>query len=188
MNAQEAKQLIDAIQGMVAGDTRKVVATSPDGKALVKPSSPPMLAPYEPHENGGRHLADGLKPDAWEALYRKFKARLIEEAKDDPILVKLLTTMPAEIIVMFEPRVVTMDGTSLKGRLAKLIATGFFDTPKAQGAARSELKRTGSEPNSGNLSTAVNDFVKDGFLTREGDQYQKAPGVVVRHEEMRTSA
>jgi hypothetical protein len=170
MTKDDAETIIKCIRSLVDdGKAREVVAQSPDGAKLVKPSAPPMVP-------------RGNDVDL-EKLYDAFKARLIDECRVDPILLQLLTQRP-EIVVDVEPRVVTLDGSSLKGRIARQIAAGFFDTPKTQGACRTELRRTGSDVNSGNLSTAFNDFVKDGYLTREGDAYVKAAGLKITQKEL----
>ena len=68
----------------------------------------------------------------------------------------------------------TIDGTSLKGRVARLIASGFFDEARKQSPVRGELKRTGSDVNDGNLYRNLQEFVKDGFLTNESDKSYRA--------------
>lgn len=182
MNAKEAQVLIDTIKGLVEGQAREVVATGPTGNRLVKT-----------HETiGGFSQANGqnkpvvgsrLEPDAEEKLYQKFKARLIDEARIDPILLQILTQRP-EIIVEVEPRIVTLDGGTLKGRIARLMASGFFSDAKTQGACRAELRRTGTDPNSGQIGVLFSEFVKDGFFTREGEAYKLAPGVKVTQKEL----
>ena len=73
-----------------------------------------------------------------------------------------------------------MDGSSLKGRVARLLAGGFFAEAKTQGATRTELKRTGTDVNTGNLSKAFADFLSDGLLERgPSDTYQAAAGIKV---------
>lgn len=111
-----------------------------------------------------------------EALYQAFKARLMSEAPQ--ILVVLAEKQ--EIRVEIERKTMEIDGSSLKGRLARLIASGFFDEGCAQVAAKKELERTGPQVNGGNLSTTVNGLVKDGFLTSEpGNLYRAAPRMKV---------
>lgn len=123
-----------------------------------------------------------------EKLYQWLKGRLLDDLRVDPVFVKLLANVP-EMVVEIEPRVVTLDGNaSVKGRVAKLIAAGWFDQSRTTGAARAELKRTGADPGGGsNLSTALGDFVRDGFLVRDGDAYAKAPGVKVTQRELVTT-
>lgn len=101
-----------------------------------------------------------------DALYAEFKRRLIEDG--DPQIVRLLQTKP-EINVVVERKTVEIDGQSLKGRVARLVSTGFYDKGAMHSGTRTELKRTGPDVNSGNLSTTLASFVKDGFLTLEAE-------------------
>lgn len=186
LNRDEAKRLTDVIQSLVTPNgnhqpTREVVARTPEGAKLVRPGADaPAAAPWPPSPS----LTGNLDADAHEALYQSFKRRLLTELHDDPVYVRLLANVPS-IEVIEETRTVEMDGESLKGRLALMIAHGFFDSAKTQGAARTELKRTGSEPNGGNLSRAFSDFVGDGYLTREGDSFVKNPRLTVNVKRQR---
>lgn len=134
--------------------------------------------------NGPQGIADPYKAPAaadvdFEVLYQKVKRRLLNDLQVDPIFVKLLATQP-EIMVEIEPRIVTIDGSSLKGRVARLMAAGWFKEARKSGAVRSELTRTGNDPGSGGrLSEALSEYVIQGFLTREGEAYMLAPGVKV---------
>lgn len=120
-----------------------------------------------------------------EAMYQRFRARMIDDAKLDPILLHLLVNQP-EIIVEYEKTVENIEGSTLRGRVARLIAKGFFDDAKTTGNARTELTRTGPEPNSGGLSTTLAALVAAGFLTRAGEGWVKAPGVKVTEKEIST--
>lgn len=120
----------------------------------------------------------------FEVLYQKIKRRLLDELKVDPIFVRLLASQP-EIMVEIEPRVVEMDGASLKGRIARLMAAGWFKDARKSGSVRTELARTGSDPGSGGrLSEALTEYVNQGFLTREGEGYTLAPGVKVSEKRL----
>jgi hypothetical protein len=121
-----------------------------------------------------------------EAMYQRFRARMIDDAKLDPILLHLLINQP-EIIVEYEKTVETIEGSTLRGRVARLIARGFMDEPKTTGNVRTELTRTGPEPNSGGLSTTLAALVGLGFLTRAGEGWVKAPGVKVTEKAIESS-
>jgi len=119
-----------------------------------------------------------------EALYQAIRARLLE---DEPILLKALTTHP-ELIVEVTPRVVTVEGDTAKGRVARLMAAGWFDSPRAVGAVRSELARTGKDPGGGGaLGIMLNNFVADGFFVREGSAFVLSPRVKVSERELQVS-
>jgi len=114
-----------------------------------------------------------------EALYQAIKARLIGEAANDPILLKVLKYRP-ELEVTVQRRVVTADGGSLKGRVARLVAAGFFREGATQSRTRSELARTGPDVNNGNLYRTLQELVTFGFLTDEGATgYREVPGAKV---------
>lgn len=110
-----------------------------------------------------------------EALYQRFKERLLRE----PAVLKVLAIAP-EIEISETRERIEVDGKSLRGRVARLIATGFFDETKTGNAAYKELKRTGTDPNSGNTYRELDNLVKMGFLTREEDGYRVAPGMKSR--------
>lgn len=112
-----------------------------------------------------------------EQLYQAIKARLIAEA---PAVIRVLAERP-EIRVELVRAELVIDGKTPKGRIARLLAAGWFDGDgKTQGGTRSELARTGADVNSGNISTIFAGLVKDGFLTAEaGNLFRAAPGMKV---------
>lgn len=104
---------------------------------------------------------------------------LRRRAATDPVLLRIIASKP-EIEVQVERRIVQIDGTSLKGRVARLLANGFMDEGVTQGATRAELRRTGPDVNTGNLSRTFSELLKDGFLTLEsGDRYKSVPDMKV---------
>lgn len=110
-----------------------------------------------------------------DSIYSEVKRR----AAADAGLLRVLASQP-EIEVSIERRTVELDGTSLKGRIARLIAQGFMDQGVTQSATRSELKRTGPDVNAGNLSTTFAALLKDGFITLEGgNNYRAVKGMKV---------
>lgn len=111
-------------------------------------------------------------PDSEEEMYQRFKDRLMKEA---PGLLRVLATVP-EIEVETEVKVIKTDGSSLSGRIALLIAAGWFDSPKTAADARRELKRTGTDPGS-NTNRELDRMRNIGFLTDEPEGFQVAPGM-----------
>ena len=104
-----------------------------------------------------------------EALYQRIKSRLMKEA---PALIKLATFKP-EIEVTVERQVIELDGSTLRGRLAKLIAEGFFDTGKANRDAVKELARTGKTAHDSNVLKEIRELISMRFLFRTpGDRFQ----------------
>lgn len=125
-----------------------------------------------------------IPPEGWtvdeEKQYQKWKARLVSELrKEAPALLKVLGTAP-QLEVTIEPRIVDCDGTSLRGRVATLIARGFFREPRTNSATRSELKRTGPDCNEGSLSRELSTLLAWGLLTREAKGWQAVPNAQVR--------
>jgi hypothetical protein len=108
-----------------------------------------------------------------EALYQRFKSRLMKEA---PKLIRVLATSP-EIDISTERETIEVDGKSLRGRMALLVLKGFFDEPNNASAAWTELKRTGKDPGKPNVYRECDKFVETGFLTKEADGYQAVTGM-----------
>lgn len=139
------------------------------------------LAEYETSAPARAELAaPAAAPIGDESFYQTIKNRLLRELPDHPRLVRVLAEKP-EIMVQLKRNVIEVDGTSAKGRIARLIASGWFDGEgKTQGGTRSELRRTGADVNSGNISTIFSGLVKDGFLTAEaGNLFRSVEGMKV---------
>lgn len=174
MNQSEADKLIAVIRECVRAQP-EVLQGATDRVIQIQPASNP---------NGGGKAS--FSAEAAEELYQHIKNRLIEECRVDPVLLHLLTTRP-ELVVEVEPRTVTVDGTTLKGRVARLMAQGWFANPRAVSACRKELARTGADPGGGGgLSDCLAAYTRDGFLVREGDGYQLAPAVAVSEKHIKT--
>ena len=187
MTPDEASKIINA----VATAVRSCVDT-PNAKGT-------LVAPTRGHET--MHQATGAvvrgngavqgpvsnevgEAGNFERLYQKLKARLIDECRADPVLLQLLTQQN-ELLVEFEPRVVQVDGNTVRGRVARQIAQGWFNEPKTTGGTRKELARTGADPGGGGtLSDVLASYVRDGFLERADDGYQRAPSIKVTEKEL----
>jgi hypothetical protein len=113
-----------------------------------------------------------------EELYNYIRGRLQEEA---PKLLNVGSVVP-ELRVTEELKTIETSTTgkgSLMGRIALLIADGFFDEPKSSDAVREELKRYGlvAQKTYANVTYANNmsSLVDWGFLFVEGGNYQANP-------------
>lgn len=113
-----------------------------------------------------------------EALYQAIKARLIDEAATNPILLRVLTDRPA-LDVEVTRKTVTIDGTTSVGRTAQLLAEGFFDKPVTPYAAWNELKRRGFVGAAARIDESVKKLMADGFVTKEADGYQAVVGMKI---------
>ncbi len=200
MTHEEANKLIETIRqfvsdplaveakGRAASAGRKILAQAVDGSTLVRqmPSDPRVS---QKGSTIDRPLTVSLSSEVVDAAddvkrFERFKKWLLDDLREDPVFVRLLAQRP-ELVVEFTPRRVTLQGDTLRGRLARLIAQGWFATTRAVGTCRTELKRTGADPGGGgNLADALNGFVKDGFLTRDGDGYILAPDVKITEKEL----
>ncbi len=138
-----------------------------------QPVVTPPRRPPEPVPANGPPLAGDE-----ETLYQRFKARLVAEA---PSVLRLLTTQP-ELQVEIEKHVVKISETSPEGRIAKLIAEGFFQDRVSEPAVFAELLRRGHvtmKTPKIRVHDPLKRLVKKGFLTREGDGYQAVRGMEV---------
>lgn len=122
-------------------------------------------------------LASSLTGDE-EAVYQRFKARLIQEAATEPAILKILTNRP-ELLVEVEKITVTADGNSLRGRVARLIANGFFDEVVTASAAYTELVRQGFKCAKPGVYKECDNLAGMGLLTKEKAGYKVAPGAKV---------
>jgi len=113
-------------------------------------------------------------PTDVEALYQEIKRRLLVD--DRATLMKVLAREPRIDVTVHEVAV-DVDGDTLRGRLAMLIADGFFDTHKKAYAAFVELQRVAFKTSKPNVYTECGNLAAMGFLTREGDGYLAVPGM-----------
>lgn len=141
-----------------------MVDDSRRGAGTAERTAPKTFTPEETFDN--------------ERLYQAFKARLIEEASTDPVLLRVLTERP-QIEVQVKRVTLQIEGKSLKGRIAQLIAAGFFKETRTQAETQKELQRTGPSLHPANLMRALDALVSDGFLTDEGRSFREVAGMKV---------
>jgi hypothetical protein len=112
-----------------------------------------------------------------EAVYQYVRRRLLA----DPQVLKVLATKP-EIVVEEERVTVEVDASSVKGRVAKLLATNWFKgTTQRHADIKRELERTGTSINNKSLSVVLAELVRTGFLTDEGASgYKPVEGMKAR--------
>ena len=109
----------------------------------------------------------------FEELYEAIKKRLMLEA---PQILKVLAVKPELRIVESAPTI-ELDGKTLRGRLARMIADGFFDDAKAGNAAFNELKRVGFKTAKPNVYRECDALAELGFLTKESDGFHAVEGM-----------
>ena len=121
-----------------------------------------------------------------EALYQRFKTRLLNDLRVDPIFVKLLAQTP-EIMLEIEPKEFKVDATSFRGRVLQALVRGVFDTPVRQADVQRDLERTGASVNSGSLNRELNAMKVDGLLVSDpAGGWQKAPGLKISTHKVST--
>jgi hypothetical protein len=111
-----------------------------------------------------------------ENFYQAVKARLLDEA---PALLRLIVERP-ELEVSVERHVITAEGSTTLGRVARLIAADFLEESRRFREILVELERTGTRVNNKSLSIVLKDLVVGGFLTKESvDRYRAVPDMKV---------
>lgn len=123
-----------------------------------------------PHRH---HDATGVPIDE-DALFERFKRRLVKES---PALIKTMVSRP-EIQVSDERPVIEAD-KSVLGRIALLIADGFFKEPRQSADVSRELTRRGVKYANVQLGKAFSDLKTAGALTQEQDGLKQALDVKI---------
>jgi hypothetical protein len=149
---------------------RELRALLPDWREAIgcAPAEPGSVPPEEAVARNRGHFDE-------EALYQRFKARLAHEA---PTLLRVLLQQ-SEIEVEVQRHTIKVDGDSLRGRIARLIKAGFFESPKSANAVNDELLRTGKSHGKPNVYKEVDALLELGFFVVAGEKprtYQTAPG------------
>jgi hypothetical protein len=103
----------------------------------------------------------------------------VKDAAKDPVLLKAIASKP-ELEVAVKRVTIEADGDSLRGRLAKLIAEGFFDETIGGTSAHTELQRRGVGSAKPNVYKELDRLTSLGFLTKEQGGYCAVPGMKVR--------
>lgn len=176
LTQHEAERLITVIRQFVAtpAPEKGKLARVMEGNGKAAKGSAPAPTEEPPRFDVGD----------METLYQAFKNRFIEDAKIDPVLLHLITSRP-EMLIEVERRVVEIDGSKLKGRVARLMAAGYFENARTTGAIRNELARTGPDPGGGGqLSECLKGLTVEGFLTSESAGWKIAPGVKITEREL----
>lgn len=185
------KALANAVNGLIEpapGDVKREVVAHGLNSRLVKPegsNGDATPGAYTAGFKDGQALPAGaFTVDQMEKLYQFFRKRMLDDLTTDPIFLKMIHERQ-HIEVEVTPRVVALDGSTLRGRVARLMAAGFFKTPRTVSAVRKELSRTGPDPGGGgNLGNVINEFKRDGFFVDEAGGYLFNDIVRVTEKEM----
>jgi len=143
------------------------------------PALPPMASAMALTEAAVAAAGNGHALD--EDLYQALKARLLAEA---PEVFTILDRRP-EILVEVQRTILPVDGTTVRGRVLKLVARDFFSEERALFAVRKELARTGSDPGGGgSLGALLATLVAERILNREPGGFVRASGVQIGEREI----
>jgi hypothetical protein len=103
---------------------------------------------------------------------------VVAQLRRDPVLIRLSQESPA-IEVKINHTKVSMDDSTIKGRIALLIHCKYFEQPRSFNDVKKTLVQRGLSPDTPNvrISAALADFVQMGFFWRtEENNFQLAPG------------
>jgi hypothetical protein len=135
-----------------------------------------------------RASANGPEPSVLsDALYSQILTRLLQDAPTNPQVLQLLASRP-EIIVRVQKQSVDLDGTTLRGRLAVLIAENFFDRIANGNAAWQELNKRGIGSAKPNVYRELDKLTEMGFLLKVDGGFQTAPGMKVSKKTIEAAA
>lgn len=110
-----------------------------------------------------------------DSLYQYIRRR----AQEDPTVLQILAQKP-EIEVTVERVMVSVNGGTLRGRLAQMLAEGYFDQPKNGNTAFVELREHRGIPVAKpNVYRELDKLTEMGFLLKESAGYQSVEGMKV---------
>jgi hypothetical protein len=117
-------------------------------------------------------LVDALRENA--QLYQAIRHRLLKDAA----VLRVLAEKPT-IRVEVVRSVVEASGSTLRGRLALLVAEGFFKSAATGNAAYVELQRRAFSTAKPNVYRELDKLAELGFLTKEQGGYLAVAGMLV---------
>lgn len=91
---------------------------------------------------------------------------VLRRLRTDPQLIGVIDRDP-KIVIHHQPVEITIEGTTLRGRLARLLHEGFFDEAKNGNSAFNELKRRGASVAKPNVYRELDKLAEWGFVTKE---------------------
>jgi hypothetical protein len=112
-----------------------------------------------------------------DALLMEFTTR----ARKDPAIIQLLREIPEMRVKTTRP-ILSIDGSTMQGRLCQLITEGFFKKPQSAKLATAEAVRRGwCHPKTPmmRVQDPLDKIAGMGFLTREADGYLVVPGMKI---------
>lgn len=138
-------------------------APSSNGKALTDapvPGHPKKEMPDVPIPVGAAEVSTDARD--YDGLLRRLRADLLKE----PAVLRLLTEKPSLTVEVRRPTI-EANGDTLKGRIARLLADGFFEDARLQSEVIAAMARTGYDADDRNTTKELNGLALLGFLTIE---------------------
>ena len=114
----------------------------------------------------------------WNEIWPRVCDRFTRALCKDPVIANLLIHQ-VEFVVGMETRTVNLTDETLKGKLAGLVAEGYFDKPMNGNSAYNELKRRGVSVAKPNVYRELDNLSGLGLLTKEDGGYQRVPGIKI---------
>lgn len=140
--------------------------------------------PMDDSANGNQPDNPAIPPAQVLKYADQITADVLAVIRRDPVLIRLAMEKPA-IEVTITKKVLPLDDSSIKGKVARLMAGDFWqdraDRARTFADVKAELVRRGLDPKTPNLRIAapLKEFLELGFFFKEGDSYILAPDVQV---------
>jgi hypothetical protein len=158
-------------------------AREKDGKTFKQPADAILELLAELKKR--RKLANGLSsPAGQEPDYAAIAIHVMQQLKTMPDFPSLqVSAEKPELNVTVRRRVIDLDGSTLRGRTAQLIAAGWFDLPRRNTDLLKELQRRGFPSAPPNISRELNGLAELGFLTKEAEGFAAVAGMKINIRE-----
>jgi hypothetical protein len=176
---KEIKDLKIKLAAMTAGTLVAPGPSEAPAPAATLGHGIPTFPPPNGNHSAIEEEAEFFINDIWPRV----RDRITSEAVKDPVILNLLASRP-ELNVSVAVRTTSLTDETLKGKLAKLVADGYFDKPVNGYTAFNELKRRGVSVAKPNVYRELDNLSGMGFLTKEDGGYQRVPGIKVTQTEI----
>lgn len=113
---------------------------------------------------------------SWGQLYEYVRQRLIDDA---PHILKTLVKRP-ELVVEVTIEEIVIDGSTLRGRIAQLIADKWFDDSKRNVEVLNKLAESGYKTAHPQVSMEMKALAQLGYIQITGEGYRAVPDMKIR--------
>ena len=107
---------------------------------------------------------------------------VIAQIRRDPAMLAEVEAIRPEIRVSVQKQVVQLDASTLRGKLALMIADGHFESPTNGNSAFNELKRRGQSVAKPNVYRELDKLAESGFLLKLENGYQAVSGMKISRQ------